>query len=109
MTVNLKRHLKQIANHYVKTGEYYVTDKHETARLSICNKGPENKMVIKDDVMRCALKSCGCYLNNPKNRPLLKGKAKYWATPCDNGHWDGIDVVFRGNKQSVFNRSLPTV
>ncbi len=91
LTENLKRHLKEIAVHYVKTGEYYVTDEHEAARLYKCDRCPDKQMIVKDGVMRCALKTCGCYLNNPNNRPLLKGKAKYWATPCDNGHWAQVD------------------
>jgi hypothetical protein len=106
LTVNLKRHLKQIAVHYVKTREYYVSDEHEKARLAKCDKCPDGKMVVKDGVMRCALRTCGCYLDNPSNRPVLEGKAKYWATPCDNGHWDGIDEVMRGGgKEKMDPRS----
>jgi len=115
LAANLMRHLAEIHRYYKKTkeegklgldgkpGQYYVSEKHELARLGKCGKCPDGKMVIDDNgVMRCALKTCGCYLNNPNNRPLLEGKAKYIALGCDNGHWVGIDAAFsvteEGNK-----------
>ena len=104
---NLMRHLPEINSHYKKTkragilgldgkpGQVYVSDEHEKARLNICHKCPDEKMVIDDDgVMRCALKSCGCYLNNPNNRLLLEGKAKHIALSCDNVHWAEVDKRF---------------
>jgi len=106
---NLARHLGEIHAHYKKTkeegklgldgkpGEILVSGEHEAARLGKCAKCPDGKMVVDDDgVMRCAMKSCGCYLNNPNKRPLLEGKAKYIALGCDNGHWQEIDEKFSG-------------
>jgi len=107
LTANLMSHLAEIHRYYKKTkeegklgldgkpGQYYVSEKHELARLRKCGNCPDGKMVIDDNgVMRCALKTCGCYLNNPNNRPLLEGKAKYIALGCDNGHWVEIDAAF---------------
>ena len=88
MTRNLERHLKEIAIHYVKTGRLKVEDHIAEVRLAMCRACPDDKMVIDDNgVMRCALGSCGCYLDNPNERKLLAGKAHYEALHCDNNHW----------------------
>jgi len=100
---NLARHLVAIHTYYKKTGRVKVAEAWREARLSKCRSCPDDKMVIKDGVMRCALKSCGCYLDNPKNRPLLGGKAEYEALCCDLGHWAEIDAHWF---QEVVNASL---
>ena len=84
---NLKRHTVQIAIHYRTTGELYVTEERKQARENICKNCPSKKMVIKDGVMRCTVKTCGCYIDNPKDRKILKGKAEYIALDCDLKHW----------------------
>ncbi len=89
---NLKNHLGQIASHYIKTRRIKVSDEHRKKRLAKCEKCPSDLMVVDDDgVMRCTHKSCGCYLNNPNNRPALGGKAEYEALTCDEGHWEKIE------------------
>lgn len=105
---NLMKHLKEIHAYYKKTkqegilgidgklGQIKVDDQHSLIRLSICGNCPDGKMVLDDNgVARCTLPSCGCYLNNPNGRKLLGGRVEYWALPCDNGHWDGIDSKMR--------------
>ena len=87
MAKNLERHVIEIAKHYKATGQMYITDEAEEIRLDKCRNCPDDKMLIKDGVMRCTVKSCGCYLDNPNNRKVLDGKAKYEALDCDNGHW----------------------
>lgn len=93
--VNLAGHLLQIRNHYKATGRIKVSDEQREMRLAKCNKCPSDLMVVDDNgIMRCAHKKCGCYLNNPHNRPLLEGKADYEAIPCDMKHWEEIDAMF---------------
>lgn len=91
---NLKNHLWQIVEHYAKTRRLKVSMEQMHKRLEICKNCPSNKMVIKNGVMRCGHKSCGCCLNNPNNRPALGGKAEYEALICDEGHWDKIDEQY---------------
>jgi hypothetical protein len=91
---NLKNHLGQIASHYIKTRRIKVSTEQLHRRLETCNKCPSDKMVIKDGIMRCVHEKCGCYLNNPNNRPALGGKAEYEALICDEGHWDKIDEQY---------------
>jgi len=92
---NLNRHLAQIVKYYSETKRIKVSDDWQDARLARCIACPDKKMVLDDNgVMRCSLKSCGCYLDNPKNRPLLGGKAEYEALTCDNGHWIEIDSEY---------------
>ena len=52
-------------------------------------------MVVKDGVMRCSDKSCGCFLNNPKDRKVLGGMTEYEALTCDLNHWTGVDETHR--------------
>lgn len=88
LAANLANHLVLIHKHYKTTGRIKVSTEQLHRRLETCNKCPSGKMVVKDGVMRCTHKSCGCYLNNPDNRPLLGGKAEYEALDCDMDHWD---------------------
>ncbi|RLJ02120.1 MAG: hypothetical protein DRP08_04825 [Candidatus Aenigmatarchaeota archaeon] len=89
---NLMEHLQQIHKHYQKTGRIKIDDEWFNARIEVCRNCPDKMMVIDNDgVMRCKHKNCGCYLDNPKGRPLLGGKAEYEALRCELGHWDNID------------------
>lgn len=92
LAANLAGHLAAIAKHYKVTGRIKVSTEQLHRRLETCNKCPSGKMVIKDGIMRCVHKKCGCYLNNPDDRPLLGGKAEYEALTCDEGHWDEINI-----------------
>lgn len=91
LAANLANHLEAIAKHYKTTRRLKVSAEQMHRRLETCNKCPSGKMVIKDGIMRCVHKKCGCYLNNPDGRPLLGGKAEYEALDCDMGHWEAID------------------
>lgn len=88
LAANLANHLIQIHKHYKATGRIKISTEQLHRRLETCNKCPSGKMVIKDGIMRCVHKKCGCYLNNPNNRPALGGKAEYEALDCDEGHWE---------------------
>ena len=90
---NLLRHLKQIHAHCKQTGRIKVDETWRQARIAVCDKCP--KMVTDDDgTRRCTVKTCGCYLDNPNNRPLLGGKAEYEALTCDEGNWTVIDFEY---------------
>lgn len=91
MSKNLRRHVVQIAKYYKQTKRMYVSDEIEQERLEVCRNCPGDKMIIKDGVMRCTLQSCGCYLDNPKGRKILDGKARYEALDCDLKHWPKIE------------------
>lgn len=92
---NLQRHLREIATHYTKTHRIKTSEDWQTKRLGICTQCPDGKSVTDDSgVLRCALQSCGCYLNNPNGRPLLGGKIEYEALTCDNGHWSEVDKSY---------------
>ncbi len=84
---NLKRHLGEIAKHFIETKRIKTDQAEQERRLDICLHCPANKMIIKEGVMRCVHKNCGCQLNNPKGRPLLGGKVEYEALHCDEKHW----------------------
>lgn len=91
LAANLANHLGLIAKHYKATGNIKVPMGQLHKRLETCEHCPSDKMITKDGIMRCVHKKCGCYLNNPDNRPLLGGKAEYEALTCDEGHWKEID------------------
>jgi len=93
---NLQKHLKQIAAHYKKTKELYTSDAQAAARRAVCAACDQ---MVRDkkhnNVMRCSLKSCGCYLEvvgDPSlMRGILKSKPDYVALHCDIGRWADAD------------------
>ena len=89
---NLQSHLRQILAYYKKTGRVKVSAPQQAKRLEVCRKC--EMMVVNDGVMRCKHKDCGCYLNNPHDRPVLGGKAEYAALTCDLGYWINVDKQY---------------